>query len=153
MDSPSPLCHSWYIRLYTKRLSPTSLLQLVQQATVPRDSVSLLLQLVKQAVVPRDSASPLLRPIQRTAVPRDWVSPHCYSWYSKLQYKGTQFHLCYSWYNSLQYQGTHFHLLQLVLPDNDHTGMPVWMWPPVGNFLTNYTVQKLYIILSSSATW
>ena len=67
----------------------------------------------------------LLQLVQLAAVPRDLVL-HCYTWYSRMHYQGTQYHcaaaagaiICrtkefslphwYSWYGRLQYQGNKF---------------------------------------------
>jgi hypothetical protein len=110
-DWVSPHCYSWYNSLQYQRteshltatagtascstqgLSLTSLLQLVQQAAVPRDSVSPLLQLVQQAAYQGTQLH--LAAIAGTVgcTPRDWVSHHCYSWCNMLQYQGTESHL------------------------------------------------------------
>ena len=94
-----------------KGLSLTALLQLVQQAAVTRDSVSLhcyswYRRLQYQGTQSHCtvtagtvgcstkglSLTALLQLVQQAAVTRDSISLHCYSWYSRLQYQGTQSH-------------------------------------------------------------
>jgi hypothetical protein len=125
-DIVSPHCYRWYNRLQyqgtqshltttagtigcsTKGLSLTSLLQLVQQAAVPRDLVSpycyswynrlqyqgtqshLTATAGTKGCSPKAlSLTSLLQLVQKAAVPRHLVSPHCYSWYNRLQCQGT----------------------------------------------------------------
>ena len=127
----------------TKGLSLNALLQLVQFAAVPRDSVSThwyswyswlqyqetRYQLTGTAGTTGHSTkglslNALLQLVQLAAAPRDSVSTHWYSWYSWLQYQGTQYQLTgtartvvcstkglslphwYNWYSTLQYQET-----------------------------------------------
>lgn len=72
-----------------KGLSFTALLQQIQWAAVPGDSVSLhCCSWYSRLQYHRTSVSALLQLVQYATVLRDSVSWHCYCWYSSLEHQG-----------------------------------------------------------------